>query len=180
MSAISHHTLFYFLATVTSILAVATVLTPHILRSALYLMGVLTLSAGLYLVLGADFLAGAQVLVYVGGIVVVLVFAVMLTRSEDLAEDRPALTRRILALLGSGSFFTGSAWLLSQSPLAQDQVLAAGNTDIRNIGRALLDTSGAGYVVPFEVISVLLLTVLIAGIVLARKPVEPAITKEPL
>ena len=52
-----------------------TVVTKHILRSAIYLMSVLFFSAGIYLLLGADFLAGAQVLIYIGGIIVLLVFS---------------------------------------------------------------------------------------------------------
>ncbi|MGK5082025.1 NADH-quinone oxidoreductase subunit J [Bdellovibrionota bacterium FG-1] len=160
---------FFGLAAALSLLALATVLTKHILRSAIYLMGVLCLSAGLYLMLGADFIAGTQVLVYVGGIVVVLVFAVMLTRSMDLLEDRPTLFRKVVGFTASASFFGTSAWLLRNSPLAQDHALDAGTTDIKSIGRAFLDTGSSGYVFPFEMISILLLAVLIAGIVIARK-----------
>ncbi len=164
-----NETLFYVLAGLSVFGALATVMTVHILRSAIYLMGVLCLSASFYVLLGAEFLAGIQILVYVGGIVVLLVFAVMLTRSDDLDEDRPTWPRKIVGAVGALSFFSVSAWLLSQSPFAEEKVLETSNVDIKSIGRALLDTGSNGYVLPFEVVSLLLLAVLIAGIVIARK-----------
>ena len=71
--------LFYGMAVAAVFFAVATVISRHIFRSAVYLMCVLLAGAGFYLLLGAEFLAGVQVLVYVGGIVVLLAFVVMLT-----------------------------------------------------------------------------------------------------
>ena len=106
--------LFYVLAAMACLMAIATVLTRHILRSAIYLMAVLCISAGFYLLLGAEFLAGAQVLVYVGGIVILLIFAVMLTRSADLEHDCPSIMRKILGFIGSASFFATSFYLLKQ------------------------------------------------------------------
>lgn len=164
--------MFALLATLSCLLAIAAVLTKHILRSAIYLMGVLCLSAGLYLLLDAEFLAGAQILVYVGGIVVLLVFAVMLTRSQDLDEDCPSPLRKLLGLVGASGFFAASAWMLSQSPLRSEQALAPSTVNVKSIGRAFLDAGSTGYALPFEVVSLVLLAVLIAGIVIARKETE--------
>jgi NADH-quinone oxidoreductase subunit J len=165
--------IFYFLATLIIILALATVFTKQILRSAVYLMGVLTLSAGLYLILGAEFLSGVQVLVYVGGIVVLLVFAVMLTQSEDLLEDRPSSKRKFLGALAAIGFFASSLWVIAQTPLVNNvpmpQMPANSGFSIAAIGKAFLSTEANGFLVPFELISILLLAVLIAGIVIARK-----------
>src|SRR3989344_6952910 len=97
--------MFYLFAVVSVAFAIATVSSRRILRAAVYLMGVLAVTAGFYLLLGAPFLAGVQVLVYVGGIVVLLVYVVMLTRSSDLAEDNPSATRKITALLAALASF---------------------------------------------------------------------------
>ena len=143
--------------------------TKHILRSAIYLMVVLFLSAGVYLMLDAEFLAGAQVLVYVGGIIVLLVFAVMLTQSSALIEDHPTIKRKLLGALGAGSFFAVSVYLIMQSPLVNDPVVTAETASIATLGKTLVDSGPTGYVLPFEVISILLLGVLIGGSVIARK-----------
>ena len=97
--------LFYVFAGLAVFFAIAVVSSRRILRAAVYLMSVLAMSAGFYVLLGAEFLAGVQILVYVGGIVILLVFAVMLTRSAELLEDKPSLTRKALGLLAAGGFF---------------------------------------------------------------------------
>lgn len=162
--------IFYLLTFVILVLALATVLTRHIFRSAIYLMGVLALSAGYYLLLGAEFLAGVQILVYVGGIVVLIVFAVMLTQSQDLIHDHPSRLRKMIGFLTSGSFFGLSAWALLNSHLNKSIEMP---NDIQfsaqAMGKAFLSTDGTGYLLPFELISILLLAVLISGIVLAKK-----------
>lgn len=161
--------IFLILSILTILLALATVFTKHLFRSAVYLMGVLTMTAGFYLILGAEFLAGIQILVYVGGIVVLLVFAVMLTRSQDLLEDRPSPIRKISGALAAGAFFVLSGWSLSQSDFTKNQMAIVEPVATADLGRAFLSPNGDGYLIPFELISLLLLTVLIAGIVIARK-----------
>ena len=78
--------LFYALSLAAVLSALLMVCTKKILRSAAYLMAVLSMTAGYYMLLGQEFMAGVQILVYVGGIVVLFVFAVMLTRSVELDE----------------------------------------------------------------------------------------------
>lgn len=152
--------------------AVAVVTTPRILRAAVYLLVVLLAVAGAYVMLGAEFLAGVQALVYVGGIVVVIVFAVMLTSSVELREAPPPAWRRLLAGLAALGFFGASAAAVLQPPFAAPRApTAPGNTSA--IGEALLDYGPAGYVIPFELISLLLLSAAIGGIVIARR-VQPA------
>lgn len=155
--------LFCGLAFVIGCFALGAVLTRYLLRAALYLVGVLAGSAGLYLMLGAEFLAGAQVLVYVGGVVVLLVFAIMLTRSEELLHDQPTLQRKIFGLIGAGGFFLGSIFLLKSS-VADLRLPDVAAPSIAEIGRRLLDQTQTGYLIPFEVISLLLLAVLIGGV----------------
>ena len=161
--------LFYVLGAAAVLLALALVNTRRLLRAAIYLMGVLAASAGLYILLGAEFLAGIQVLVYVGGIVVLIVFAVMLTRSADLLVDKPTLGRMVLGGATSIAFLILSATTLWFSDFGVIQDGAAPKDNTLAIGKQLLDTGAGGYVLPFEIISLLLLGAIIAGIVIARK-----------
>ena len=110
-------------------------------------------------------------LVYVGGIVVLLVFAVMLTRSADLLEDQPTRGRQLIGALVAGGFFALSYFVMTGPAFAGRKLSALPKNDVAAIGRALLDTGEHGYALPFEVVSLLLLAAMIGGIVIARKPV---------
>lgn len=160
---------FYGLSAGIIALALAAVNARQLLRAALGLMGMLSLSAGLYVMLRAEFLAGVQILVYVGGIVVLIVFAIMLTRSAELQEDRPRPRTRML-----GAIFSVGFMAISVAALRSTQFPASGGgevsgDDIRQIGLGLLDRGPTGYLLPFEVISLLLLVAVIGGTVIARK-----------
>jgi NADH-quinone oxidoreductase subunit J len=161
--------LFYAIGGTAILAALAVVNVRRLLRAAVFLMGVLLASAGLYIMLSAEFLAGVQVLVYVGGIVVLIVFAIMLTRSADLLEDNPSLWRKGLGAVASIGFLlaTVAALWTSEFPLRHD---GQAPTDApKAIGRQLLDFGPGGFVLPFEIISLLLLAAVIGGIVVARK-----------
>jgi len=165
--------MFYILAIVSLLMAIHVVKSRRLLRAALSLMAVLVASAGFYIMLGYEFLAGVQVLVYVGGIVVLIVFAIMLTSRVDLLETTPPLHRKYLGLFASLAFFamTTTALLFSEFPL-----LKAGKVptnDVAAFGRKLLSYGADGYVLPFEIISLLLLSALIGGIVISRKTPPP-------
>lgn len=160
--------LFWLFAALSLSLAWSVVGNRRILRAAVALMGVLGCSAAFYALLGFGFLAGIQILVYVGGIVVLLVFLVMLTRTQALLEDEPSPWRHKVGVVAALAFFALNLWALSGLPDAPVQGPALGG-DTRAIGRALLDTGPEGYVVPFEVVSVLLLAALVGGIAVARK-----------
>lgn len=161
--------LFYAIAFAAIVFAIAVSTSRRLLRAAVYLMGALLMSAGLYVMLGAEFLAGIQVLVYVGGIVIVIVFAVMLTRSAELQLDTPPLRRKILGILASIAFAAMTGWVCWTSVFATTQQSAAPAVNTEAIGLKLLDTGGSGYILPFEIISLLLLAAMIGGIVIARK-----------
>lgn len=161
--------LFYVLGAAAVLLALAVVNSRRLLRAAIYLMGVLGMSAGLYILLGAEFLAGIQVLVYVGGIVVLIVFAVMLTRSADLLVDKPTLGRMALGGIASISFMVLTASIFWSTDFQSLQPADPPADNTLAIGKQLLDTGAAGYVLPFEIVSLLLLAAVIGGIVIARK-----------
>ena len=165
--------LFWGVAALTVLLALAVVNTRRLLRAAVALMGTLSTTAGLYAMLDAQFLAGVQVLVYVGGIVVLIVFAIMLTRSGELLEDHPAPARMVTGAVVSIAFLVLSGAALWTTPFAVDGTGTTPPNDPLYIGKALLDPGPGGYVVPFEVISLLLLGAMLGGIVIARKTPPP-------
>ena len=138
MTAAAYTVLFYVLAAFAVLLAIGVTNAPRLLRAAVYLMGVLMMSAGMYVLLGAEFLAGIQVLVYVGGIVVLIVFAVMLTRSAELQVDYPSPKRKFLAAVASIAFliFTAAVFWTTQFPTASQG--SAPGSDVLAIGKALL------------------------------------------
>ena len=169
---------FCSLAIISALLAIACVTTAHLLRSAVYLMGVLTLTAGLYILLGSEFLAGIQVLVYVGGVVVLLVFAIMMTKTEAIRDDSASLVRHLVALFTATAFFASNVYFVIHSlPSLSKATIDPLKSDVALFGRAFLNTGSEGYVLPFELISLLLLAVLIGGIVISREAKTKAVVK---
>lgn len=164
-----HTLLFYFTAISSLLLALITVTNRRLLRAAVGLMGVLILTSAFYLLLDAEFLAGVQILVYVGGIVVLMVFAIMLTQRVDLREDLPSPGRRKLALLVSLGLILGPGLICVTAPFPVDTTLPRVSDHTLEIGKALLDPGAQGFVLPFEIISLLLLAAAVGGIVIARK-----------
>ncbi len=160
---------FYFLAAFISLFSILTVTSKRIVRSATYLLFVLFGTAGIYFLLGYTFLASVQIMVYAGGIVVLYVFAVLLTSGEgDVAEK---LTRSKF-FAGLGATLAGAVIVLFitlkhkflASPLAEPV-----EVDIHTIGTRLLSGAKHGYLLPFEAVSVLLLACIIGGLLVARK-----------
>ncbi|MEV6343318.1 NADH-quinone oxidoreductase subunit J [Actinoplanes sp. NPDC051851] len=146
----------------------------HLVRSGLYLVVSLGAIAGLYLVLGAELVAWVQILVYVGAVVVLLLFAVMLTRapigpSDDL--DRPPLPA---AAIGAGVGL-GLAVLLADAFHWIEYPQPETGTAER-LGTEIFGT----WVLPFEVLSILLLSALVGAIVLSRPDIgaRPAVPGE--
>jgi NADH-quinone oxidoreductase subunit J/NAD(P)H-quinone oxidoreductase subunit 6 len=138
------------------------VTTKHLVRAGLYLVISLGATAGLYLVLTAELVAWVQVLIYVGAVVVLLLFAVMLTRapigaSTDL--DRPGWPA---ALIGGGAGL-GLAALLADAYRWSTVAMPEPGTAER-IGEDIFRS----WVLPFEVLSVLLLAALVGAIVVSR------------
>ncbi|MFT4569588.1 MAG: NADH-quinone oxidoreductase subunit J [Hyphomicrobiaceae bacterium] len=138
----------------------------HIIYSALSLMVSLLGVAGLYVMLGADFVAGVQLLVYVGGVLVLTLFAVMLTHGIQDIEVSNRSAGRPMALVLVGAVFT----VMVRGVLAVDWKIveeAPAKASTHGIGDALLGT----YILPFEVASLVLLAVLVGAVVLTRKEV---------
>ncbi len=160
--------IFYLIAAVIIVFSVLTVTSRRILRAAVYLLFVLMATAGFYFMLNYNFLGAVQLTVYSGGIVVLIVFAVLLTAHMDHKLDPPgrlkALAVGLLSLFGMGI----TLYALRSFPWAVTAV-PEGAYDIEAIGMMLLSYGDKGYVLPFEVISVLLLAAMVAAIIIAKK-----------
>ncbi len=169
---------FLVLSATTVVGSLGVVLLPNIVYSAFLLGGVFLSVAGLYLLLNASFVAAAQILVYVGAVNVLILFAIMLVnKQETLAAIPGLLVRRLLsgavcaglfALLLRVAFTT--AWALpGPTPVGEEATI--------RIGEHLF----TDYLLPFELASVLLLMAMIGAIVLARRDVfnTDVITGEP-
>jgi NAD(P)H-quinone oxidoreductase subunit 6 len=148
--------------------ALGVVLLPNIVYSAFLLGGVFLSVAGLYLMLNASFVAAAQVLVYVGAVNVLILFAIMLVNKREDLSDIPGLgVRRVLSGLVCGGLFTLLLRVAFTTPWALPGPLPVGEEATIRIGEHLF----SDYLLPFELASVLLLMAMIGAIVLARRDV---------
>jgi NADH-quinone oxidoreductase subunit J len=139
------------------------------LRAANYLLFTLFAAAIVYFMLDYQFLGAVQIAVYAGGIVVLFVFAILLTSHPGDNSERLASKRRVLGLVASIAMLAISGYtLLSRCELFGVKP-QANAPEMQQIGEAMLGTGHAQYLLPFEAISVLLLACIIGGIVVARK-----------
>lgn len=166
--------LFYFIAVSSLIFAVLSVTTLRVMRSAVYLLFTLIATAAFYFIVNMDFLAVTQIGVYVGGIVVLILFAIVLTHEMDHKLDKPKPLQIISSLGLTAVGFVVSLYLLlsynfTSSPIANQANFVKNTSTVENIGAKMLDLGGDGYILPFEVISVLLLAAMIGAIVIAIK-----------
>ncbi len=154
---------FWFIAGLTIISAVMVVFSKKLLNSAIALLFTLFGVAGLYVFLWADFLAAVQVVVYIGGILILIIFGIMLTNRITTVHISHSSIQRgyggmvVVGLMG----FLG--WMIVRTPWLQKQALEPEQT-VATIGRLLL----TDYLMPFEVTSVLLLGALIGAATLSR------------
>tara|TARA_B100000029_G_scaffold152030_1_gene147114 strand:- start:263 stop:859 length:597 start_codon:yes stop_codon:yes gene_type:complete len=159
---------FIVLSSVIVVGSLGVILLENIVYSAFLLGGVFMAVAGLYLLLNASFVAAAQVLVYVGAVNVLILFAIMLVnKKEDLKPIKALQIRRIL----SAGVCAGLLALLVRVDLTTPWALpgpqAIGELATERIGEHLF----TDYLLPFELASVLLLMAMIGAIVLARRDV---------
>lgn len=160
--------MFYLFSGTILFFSVLAVTSRRILRAAVFLLFALVSTSGFYFMLQYQFLAGVQLALYAGGIVVLIIFSILLTHHISHRFERPPLLNLffglLLAAIGAGiTIFT-----LVKYPFRATEALPV-TADMRLIGLQLLDTGKNGYALPFEVISVLLLAAMIAAIVIAKK-----------
>jgi NADH-quinone oxidoreductase subunit J len=161
---VAQHVAFGVIAAIVIAGALRVVTTNNVVHAALWLVAVLTGVGASFLLLGAEFVGVTQLLIYVGAIVVLFLFGIMLTRAP----------------IGREVNLTGSTWpmgLVVAIPIAvvltYTLIDAFGadhiGDDTRQLTAQVSDTLFQNYLIPFEVVSVLLLAALIGAIVLARK-----------
>ena len=159
---------FIILALVICIFSVLAVSTSHILRAATYLLFVLFATAGLYFQLDYSFLGAVQLMIYAGGITVLYVFSILLTSSQgDKAE--PLKSRKMITGLVTSLAGLGICLFVMLKHEFLPSRFVGGELDVRTIGHALVGMDKYQYVLPFEVISLLLLACIVGGIMIARK-----------
>jgi NADH:ubiquinone oxidoreductase subunit 6 (subunit J) len=170
--------LFVLLAIITIGSALVVVTNRNLFHSALALMVSFAGVAGVYITLDAGFLAMAQLLVYIGAISILIIFAIMMTRRLMQAVEAPFNSQRWLGLFGAVISFIILAVVLGRywSPQpTTDSFVASVDPEILNGSVARLGASFVNpdaYVIPFEVASVLLLAALVGAIVVAWPKVE--------
>lgn len=169
MGSLLETTVFYVLAIFIIVMSILTVTTKRLIRSATYLLFTLFATAGIYFLLGCTFLGSVQIMIYAGGIVVLYVFSLLLTSGKD---DK---TEKLL----KGKFFAGlitsliGAAIVLYITLTHNFVQTANveplEISMKSIGFTLLSGGKYGYLLPFEAISILLLSCIVGGILIARK-----------
>jgi NADH-quinone oxidoreductase subunit J len=162
--------MFYLFAGIIVIFSILTVTSRRILRSAVFLLFVLIATSALYFMLRYTFLAAVQLALYAGGIVVLIIFSILLT--SHISERFPQIPFK-KAFFSALVAVAGAA--LSITAILQfdfNQKFTANATEeipVRDIGLALMSYNKDGFVLPFEVISILLLAAMFGAIVIAKK-----------
>jgi NADH-quinone oxidoreductase subunit J len=160
--------IFYLLAALTLACGILSVSTRQIFRAAIYLLFSLIGIAGIYFWLDYQFIAAVQIVVYVGGIVVLIIFSIFLTQQAGEKLPKQRVGRKIFSALA-----VFCAFALTMLQIYQHTFIESGNeavpATVANIGTRMLSVKEEGYALPFEVVSMLLLAAMIGCIVIAMK-----------
>jgi NADH-quinone oxidoreductase subunit J len=178
---------FLFFASLTCGFALAALLAQNVVRMAFFLILSLGASSGLFFLAGAEFIGAMQLMIYVGGTLVLLVFGVMLTASDAAVTMRSSVSDWFFACVPSGAIFivlASSALAVprwnERQPAPSPEFVAAANDQTSRLGLALLGLrlepgeegpaagARAGYLFPFEIVSIHLLVALVGAAHLAR------------
>ena len=162
--------LFMIFAAIAVVCAINLVVQTHPISSAISLIGVMGALAALYLLLGGEFIAAAQLVVYAGAIMVLFIFVIMLLNAGAETGRTRSLTAQILGVPAIIAFLGAVVFSIQRLFPAGSPVSFGAFTGgkAENVGHALF----AQYLLPFEVTSVLILIAIIGAIVLARKEMD--------
>lgn len=163
--------IFYVLAAMIILGGILSVTCRKIFRAAIYLLFSLIGIAGVYFYLDYEFIAAVQIVVYVGGIVVLLVFSIFLTHGSGEDMQQPKFWKALFSGLAAMTGLILTIYLLGNQQFnASSQAVM--EPSMQNIGTQLLSVAAPGYSLPFELVSMLLLAALIGCIVIAIKPIK--------
>ena len=158
--------IFYILSFIIIVFAIASVTSRKMLRSVIYLLFVLSGIAGIYFLIDYNFLAAIQLTVYAGGIIVLIIFSVILVHHIEMELE---IAKRSKQLLVGLSCLVGLALFLITIYSYEFNVVENYNTiTTYDIGMKLLSYEAGGFILPFEVISILLLAAMIGAIIIAK------------
>ncbi|MDO9153907.1 MAG: NADH-quinone oxidoreductase subunit J [Paludibacter sp.] len=159
--------IFYILSIIILVFAIASVTSRMILRSVVYLLFVLCAIAGFYFLIDYNYLAAVQLTVYAGGIIVLFIFSVLLIHHIESKLEVASLAKRILVGLASLIGAVSTLTVIWAHPFIVPEN-STKPTEVREIGLGMLNYGDGGYILPFEVISILLLAAMIGAIIVAK------------
>jgi NADH-quinone oxidoreductase subunit J len=168
--------IFYILSAFILGAALLAVTTRRIFRSAIFLLFTLIGTAALFFWMGVEFIAAVQIIIYVGGIVVLIIFSIFLTQKSGDELPKPIRSRALFSVLALTFGFAFTYHLIYQYGFGHDTPLPF-DVSVSKIGTQMLSTEEGGFVLPFEVVSILLLASMIGCIIIAMK-IKPGIEKE--
>lgn len=158
--------IFYILAVVIIGMAIASVTSKKMLRSVIYLLFVLMGIAGIYFLLDYNFLAAVQLTVYAGGVIILVIFSVFLIHHIEMELDMAKTMKKVIAASIS---LAGIATFLCVIWDYDFKVVENYNAiEVETIGQKFLSVGDGGFILPFEVISILLLAAMIGAIIVAK------------
>lgn len=164
------HPFFRIIAVISVTAAVGVVLLPNIVRAALCLMVTFAGIAICYVLLGADLLAAFQVLVYIGGILVMILFAVMFTQRRG--EQSYMNPSKGISSLAGTAVLCGALYVLMRGVIYSTDFKVLPERPIRSTVQAIGDRIVTTHIVPFEAIAVLLLMTLVGTVVMIKKEIN--------
>jgi len=167
--------LFYCLGAVLLIFAGFTVLSKNLFRSVLAFLGVILCTAVLFISMRAEMVALGQLMVYVGGILIFVLYAVFLTSELGGRMPDPGQRKTFIAIAASMISIAILLGLLLQfrGSSGAEQVVEPNIASLKSLGLRLLNAGPDGFLVPFELISVLLLAAMVGAIAIAKQIAKP-------
>lgn len=161
--------IFYLLAIAITAFSILAVISKRIVRSATYLLFVLLATAGLYMLLGYYFLFAVQISVYAGGIMVLFIMAIFLTHKpgKNVSVRQGWRLGSSLLLSVAGLLLCGN--IILNNTIGIYQFIEKKELSMHQIGTAMLGTGKHQYLLPFEMMSILLLACIVGAILIARK-----------
>ena len=165
----AHQIIFFVLALIITVFSVMAVTSKQIIRSATYLLFVLLATAGLYLLLGYNYLFAVQIAVYAGGVMVLFIFAILLTNKpgENLKTELPV--RRVVAGITAVAGLAFCAHVIYYNIKKVTVLVEQADLTPQQLGHTMMGTDKYQYLLPFETISILLLACIVGAIMIARK-----------
>ena len=160
---------FAIIAVLTIAAAVAAMSLRNLVHCALALAGAFAGLAAIYLQLDAQFVGFAQILIYVGAVAILIVFAILLTRSSETPHESVFSPSWFSGLAVAAVVFGVLAWTIGKSTISQREPAPTAEATVKQIGDALM----TGYVLPLEVVGLLLTAALIGAVIIAMRDEKP-------